>query len=378
MKLVRFDVFTIEIPLRLSVEHSLATRKVARNVLVRASTADGGVGWGECCPREYVTGESIDSVLENLATHFLPPLLGLDITTLEDGVARLTELLDGVERDQQAAFCAAELAVLDLIGRATGVGAGEVLGPITSEQARYSGVIASEQLEGVKVQCTLMARFGLAEVKVKVGASLEANLATLEVARELLGDGVRLRLDANAAWDGAEAIRQLEAMSSFGIEGVEQPVPAADLAGMKTVTAAGLVPVVADESLCSLSDARTLIEEKGCDVFNVRISKCGGLINAGRIYELGQQAGLESQLGAQVGETGILSAAGRQFATRLQPKWCEGSYGNLLLEEDITEPAIAVGAGGLAPALSGPGLGVEPIEERVRAFESASFSIPEE
>jgi muconate cycloisomerase len=135
------------------------------------------------------------------------------------------------------------------------------------------------------------------------------------------------------------------------------------------------VPVVADETLCSLDDARVLIDRRGCDVFNIRISKCGGLVNAARLHDLAAAAGLRCQLGAQVGETGILSAAGRHYATRRDGLlWFEGSYGAILLEEDLTAPDITVGHGGRAPALRSPGLGVAPVPERLERYRTETFA----
>jgi muconate cycloisomerase len=286
-------------------------------------------------------------------------------------------VLDTMARNQQAAFCAAELAVLDLAGRHFGVSAGTVLGPVQAPQVRYSGVIATDDIESVKQNAAFMAKFGVNDVKVKVGASLESNLEILTTARAILGEGVTLRIDANCAWNAKETLRQLEAMQAFSLTGVEQPVPGEDIAGMREVTAAGLVPVVADESLCSLEDARTLVRERACDVFNVRISKCGGLVNAGRIDRLAREAGLACQLGAQVGEAGILSAAGRHYATRSAGvRWCEGSYGKLLLEEDITEPDVTVGPGGVAPAIEAAGIGVTPEAERLQRYEHERLTIP--
>jgi L-alanine-DL-glutamate epimerase-like enolase superfamily enzyme len=352
------------------VRHALAVRSVARNILVAAHDADGNVGWGECCPRPYVTGETIDSVKQDLGSIILPQLLGHELGSFEQVRSLIEPLLDTMARNQQAAFCAAELATLDLAGRCFGVSAGMVLGAVQAPQVRYSGVIATDDIESVKQNAAFMAKFGVNDVKVKVGASLESNLEILTTARAILGAGVTLRIDANCAWSAQETLRQLEAMQAFSLTGVEQPVPGEDIAGMREVTAAGLVPVVADESLCSLEDARTLIRERACDVFNVRISKCGGLVNAGRIDRLAREAGLACQLGAQVGEAGILSAAGRHYATRSAGvRWCEGSYGKLLLEEDITEPDITVGPGGVAPALEGAGIGVTPGAALLRRHE---------
>jgi len=376
MKLTQFDIITVDIPMRQSVRHALAERNVARNILVAAHDEKGGVGWGECCPRPYVTGETIDSVKQDLSTTILPSLLGRELTSFEEAVDLLVPLLDSMARNQQAAFCAAELAVLDLAGNRFGTSAGMVLGPVQTPQVRYSGVIATDDIESVKQNAAFMAKFGVGDVKIKVGASLESNLEILTTARAILGDQVTLRIDANCAWSATETIRQLTAMQAFALTGVEQPVPGEDIEGMRAVTAAKLVPVVADESLCSLEDARTLIREQACDVFNVRISKCGGLINAGRIDQLARAAGLDCQLGAQVGEAGILSAAGRHYATRSQGvRWCEGSYGQLLLEEDITEPDITLGPGGMAPALETHGLGVTPAPERLQRYEHARLTV---
>jgi len=376
MKLTRFDIITVDIPMRQSVRHALAERNVARNILVAAHDEKGGVGWGECCPRPYVTGETIDSVKQDLTTTILPQLLGRELASFEAAADMLVPQLDSMARNQQAAFCAAELAVLDLAGNRFGTSAGMVLGPVQTPQVRYSGVIATDDIESVKQNAAFMAKFGVGDVKIKVGASLESNLEILTTARAILGDQVTLRIDANCAWSATETIRQLTAMQAFSLTGVEQPVPGEDIDGMRAVTAAKLVPVVADESLCSLEDARTLINEQACDVFNVRISKCGGLINAGRIDQLARAAGLACQLGAQVGEAGILSAAGRHYATRSQGvRWCEGSYGQLLLEEDITEPDITLGPGGMAPALEAHGIGVTPAPERLQRYEHARLTV---
>lgn len=369
MKIDRFTVYTVEIPMRLTVSHMLAERNVAGNVFVCAVGENGLTGWGESCPRPYVTGETVDTVKRNLSNDILPPMIGSSFSSFGELAEKLASMAKGLERNRQAMFCAAELAVLDLAGKTFGTSAGTLIGPTARRKVRYSGVIAASDPEKVRKHARLMRLFGFREIKVKVRQSLEANLQLLEIVRTILGPKVRLRIDANCAWCGDEAIRQLEAMSKFKLAGVEQPVGGDDYEGMTQVTAAKLVPVVADESLCSLSDAEKLIEQKGCDIFNIRLSKCGGLINSLAIYRKAVDAGLTCQLGAQVGETAVLSAAGRHIATRCRSiKWCEGSYGRLLLKQDIARPGMTIGFGGWAGALNRPGLGVEPIRKRIDQY----------
>jgi muconate cycloisomerase len=124
---------------------------------------------------------------------------------------------------------------------------------------------------------------------------------------------------------------------------------------------------MADESLNTVGDARTLAEAKACDLFNIRVSKNGGLSGALAVAEIAAAADIGIQVGAQVGETAILTAAGRLLAAHLpRIRYAEGSFGTLLLSEDISIQELRFGPGGAAPALNGPGLG---IDVRVEALE---------
>ncbi len=377
MKITGFQVLVAEIPMRLAVQHSLAERRVARNVFVCASDDEGRLGWGETCPRPYVTGETVESAVRDLGELILPAWRDREYDSFESVRADLETAVDDLPRSRHAAFCACELAVLHLAAQAFECSVGDVLGPIRSEAVRYSGVVATDNPEQAATLAGKMAEFGIEDVKVKTGPSLDTNRALLEAVRNALGDKASLRIDANAAWDAPEALRQIEALLPFRIDGVEQPVPADDIKGMHAVTEAALVPVIADESACSKPDVERLAREQACHIVNIRVSKCGGLVNAGNIHRLALSQGLHCQLGAQVGESGILSAAGRQAATRLgELRWCEGSFGRLLLEDDIVEPDLTFGPGGMAPALHDPGLGVTVDFERLKPYVRESLAVP--
>jgi muconate cycloisomerase len=99
---------------------------------------------------------------------------------------------------------------------------------------------------------------------------------------------------------------------------------------------------------------------------NIRLSKCGGLLTSQRILADAHGRGIPCQMGAQVGESGILTAAGRAFACAYpELLYREGAAGRFLLEEDLTVEETSFGPGGMAPALRGPGLGVTVDEERL-------------
>jgi muconate cycloisomerase len=122
-----------------------------------------------------------------------------------------------------------------------------------------------------------------------------------------------------------------------------------------------------DESLVTLADAEALITGCAADYFNVRVSKHGGLARSLEIARWAGEVGIGVQIGCHVGETAILSAAGRHLAATLdEVLFVEGSYGSLLLTEDIAAEAVRFGHGGVAPVLTGPGLGIRVLEERLR------------
>ena len=114
-----------------------------------------------------------------------------------------------------------------------------------------------------------------------------------------------------------------------------------------------------DESLTSEVDAQAAIRDKTCDLFNIRLSKCGGFINSLKLASLAREAGLGYQLGCHPGESGLLSAAGRHWAASVSGiRYWEGSYDRHVLSELLTNEDLTFGYGGWAPALTLPGLGV--------------------
>jgi L-Ala-D/L-Glu epimerase len=137
------------------------------------------------------------------------------------------------------------------------------------------------------------------------------------------------------------------------------------------------MPIMLDESLTSEQDAQRAIEDKTCDLFNIRLSKCGGFLRSLQLARLAHDAGLGYQLGCHPGESGILSAVGRHWATSVAGiRHLEGSYDRHLFGRLLTREDITFRYGGRAPALVGPGLGVtiDPhVLREVKTREQAFF-----
>jgi L-alanine-DL-glutamate epimerase-like enolase superfamily enzyme len=377
-RIARIDVLTARLPFRFSFGHALAERRESTNVYVRLTLDDGSVGYGEGVPREYVTGETVESALAALCEQQAPALLGRSIDEPEDVPAAIDAAAPGSTGPEltNAARCALELALLDACGKRFGRSVADWLAPDPAATVRYDAVIPFSSPKKLVAIALAVRALGIRQVKIKVGDDLERELGSLRLLRRLLGSGADLRVDANCAWATAdEALAAIAAMRRYGISAVEQPLPPGDLEALARVTAETRETIIVDESLRTPGDAAALVEARACDAFNIRVSKCAGLLTSMQIAQIGIEAGIDLVVGAQVGESGILSAAGRHFAASIVPRYVEGSGGSLLLKEDLTVERVLPGFRGRARRFTGPGLGVhvdEAVLERHRV-ESRSF-----
>jgi L-alanine-DL-glutamate epimerase-like enolase superfamily enzyme len=372
--IARVDVLTAQLPFRFAFGHALAERRSSENVYVKVTLDSGHVGFGEGVPRDYVTGETVDGAVAVLCDRYAPMLLGRrlerpeDVPALLESLERDTLLATGREPDP-AAWCALELAVLDAAGHAFGCSASRWLAPTQARVVHYDAVIPFSSPRRLAAIAVLVRALGFRQVKVKVGNDLDADLRALALLRRVLGAGIDLRVDANCAWSADEALAAIARMRPYRLSAVEQPLPADDLEGLRRVTAATTEQIIVDESLRTLAEAETLAQTRACDAFNIRVSKCGGLLRSAHIARIAADHGLTCVVGAQVGESGILSAAGRHLAASLPTvRYLEGSAGRLLLKEDLTAENVLPGWGGRAHPFAGPGLGVRVQESVLRKY----------
>ena len=79
----RVNIYRTAIPMR-TFEHAASSRALAEAIIVRAEFNDGHVGWGEALPRPYVTGESLDSVVDDIREIIWPACKGVRFEAFSD------------------------------------------------------------------------------------------------------------------------------------------------------------------------------------------------------------------------------------------------------------------------------------------------------
>jgi L-alanine-DL-glutamate epimerase-like enolase superfamily enzyme len=369
-------LFAVDLPFKVTIRHAAAARTTSESLFLRARLDDGTEGWGECLPRAYVSGEDRDQAFVLLRDTILPALLGQSFPSLREAVSFL-EKCDGKAppewvrpgTPQTSAWCSVDLALLDAFGRAAGeparpgAAAGQASPDAALRRYRYSGVVSADHGWRYAVSLLKMRAFRFPHVKLKV--EHDGSLPAARTARRLLGRRVDLRVDANMAWDAEQALAVIGQLETVGIRSFEQPIASGDLDGLARLVAESSAGIVVDEGLTDRDSLQRFIARRACTGVNVRISKCGGLVGAHARCREALDAGLMLQVGCQVGESSLLSAAHLTLLQALAPltpgvRYAEGCFGRHLLREDPVSPLVQFGYGGRPPRRPpGAGLGVQ-------------------
>jgi len=377
MKISSVSIRYLRIPFRFPFPHALSGRSESESIVCVVRDIGGAIGYGEGAPRYYVTGESLEQSQKG-ARVLANKILGLETTSLNELLSFLTSLgASEVARRNPAAWCAIELSMLDLFSR-------QVDQPIWKlfttkpkcKLVKYSAVIPMVTGERLLELCRFIKELDLDSIKIKL-KDPNKGLETLRLFRSVFGQRANLRVDFNGALSPEDSIQFIKNATSFHITAVEQPVEKFDLDGLKNVASNSSVPIIADESLYTNRGPHYLLDHKICHGLNVRISSCGGILKSVDLLQKCRRNKIMSLIGAQVGETAILTAAALNVAAIFgTPDYMEGGAGSYLLYEDISANDISFGKKGKADVPSEPGLGIDVDDQILTKWSDIVFTLP--
>lgn len=374
------QLHAVDLPFRGKFEHAASSRESSSSLFLEIILDDGTRGWGEALPRPYVTGETRDGACALLADAVMPRLLEMDFSTFGDvtdflmrcdGLAPPEWIPEGTP--QSAAWCAVDLALLDAFGKHSGSQPFGASSTPLRNGFRYSGVLSSGSRWKQTAQLLCYRLLGCQALKLKLDE--QSGSAEITRIRRLAGPRMELRADVNMGWNVSQALAKMPALAREGVTSFEQPLAAADLDGAARLVSETGLDVMADESLNTRASLARLIETRACTAINARISKCGGLIATLARCREARDAGLWVQIGCQVGESSLLSAAHLHLCAAFPDvRHAEGCFGKLLLAEDPGIPLVQMRAGGLPPAMpKGGGIGVEIDPQVIAKFRTAHW-----
>lgn len=355
---LRFNTLTI--PFRHRFSHASASRDATASVWVTATTRVGHTGYGEACPRAYVTGETLASArafFDTVRTEVLAVIH--DAAMLRAWISANAGRIDAAP----AAWCAIELAVIDALARDAGQSAEAwLMLPETSGEFRYSAVLGDAPPDTFAATFARYRELGFSDYKLKLSGDLARDRTKLTV----LADPavVRLRLDANNLWrDANAAIAYLKALAAPAFA-IEEPLVVAQTDELPRIARALELAIIIDESL-TRADQLASLDSGVLWIANLRISKLGGVVRSLAVLDAAQAHGVSVIVGAQVGETSLLTRASLTVARAAGDSLLaqEGAFGTQLLQGDVCVPSLMFGVGGkldFVPVGTGWGLACAP------------------
>jgi L-alanine-DL-glutamate epimerase-like enolase superfamily enzyme len=365
MKITGIEPIAVAFPMKKPVRMAGVEIRQADNVLVRleADTGRGTVvGWGEAASAPTMTGETVESMMAAIA-YMIPAVLGRD----PEDIAGASTAMNGRMYGNQAAKAAVEIALHDLVGRATNRPAHALLGGKMRDRIAVLGVISNGDLAADLREAAHKKLEGFEAFKIKVG--IDKPLVDAERTRrvcDVLGGDCLISADANTGWSPEEATQYVRAVAGSGLTFFEQPVAADDVDGMAAVAAAaGEIAIGADESLHGLLDIRRYHERKAARGASLKTIKLGGMRGAVVAGRLCEELGMSVNVACKTGESSIACAAGLHIAAAL-PQIAWGFTPSIEgLAEDATARPIRIERGHVEVS-DLPGLGIDVDEDRIR------------
>jgi L-alanine-DL-glutamate epimerase-like enolase superfamily enzyme len=337
---------------------------MARNfAVVRIETDAGYVGWGEASTN---WGHSYPTVFQAAVRDVCAaPLLGTDPTDVRGRLSQLHVLLDGYlgwEGLTSQVIGAIEIACWDILGQAAGLPLHRLLGAANRELRLYgTGTTMFEETADYHAHYFDEAlTHGFRGFKVRLGRSVDDDVATVAAVREHVGPDAFIGIDSYWFHDPRTALEVAERLTPFKVGFFEEPVPQMRVDDLAWLTARSPIPVAVGERVYSPAQFDAIARAGAANVFQPDASICGGILACMDIAALAAHRGIAVY--PHVGGPTIIGlAANLHWAVAADVAWMEYDIDPWQpLVTDIGGPSIGLGdlIGGVVSPPDAPGLGV--------------------
>ena len=356
MRIYRFDIPLTDV-------FTIATMSLSRaqNLLVELRTNAGINGWGEASPFRSIVGET--QLINIAAARELKQIIvGKNPLAINSVIQQMEAYLP----HNTTLKSAIDMAIYDIAAKVHGVPLYVFLGGQKREiETDLTMGIGNPDEAGDKALSIRSKGFRM--LKVKLGVNFLDDYKRLKNIRQAIGPEPIVRIDANQGWDRMSAIKNLNAFTEFNIEFCEQPCRADDLQGMKYVSQHTAIPIMADESLFSATDALNIIQQDAAPYFNIKLCKAGGIRNAERIAYVAEAGHRPCMIGCMSeSRLGITAAAHFSCANSIVRFFDLDS--SLEHAEDPILGGVEI-KDGMLTIPEAPGIGASPDPEYIRKLD---------
>ena len=310
MKISDIRTEILKAPLKNPFITSLRRVDALEDLVVIIECDDGSTGYGEGAQTPVITGETIGSMIAAIA-YIKPYIIGLDIEEFD----RILHLVHTVILKNTTAKSALEIALYDLKAKSEKLPLYKMLGG-KKTKFRTDITISMGEIDKMITDSLQAVALGYDTLKIKIGDDPLKDIDRIIAIHETLDKSITLRLDANQGWTAQESVTLLHTLEKRDIiaEFIEQPVTADDIEGLKYIKERVQTPLLADESVFSLKDAKRLLEMQAIDYVNIKLAKTAGITQALQLADLSAEFGVKCMIGCML-EGPISVAAGVHVAS---------------------------------------------------------------
>lgn len=358
------ETLLVEIPTIRPHKMAVATMQTQTLVLVKVTTDDGFIGWGEATTIGGLGygDESPESVKTNIDTYFAPLLKTLSHLNVAQTLKQIKRHING----NRFAKCAIQTALLDIQAQRLGLPVSELLGGRLRDSVPVLWVLASGDTDKDIAEAQKMIAAKRHNIfKLKIGSrTVAADVEHVLAIKKVLGSDISIRVDVNRAWSELEAIKGIQLLQDGGVDLIEQPCAIDNIDAMERLTRRFDIAIMADESLMGPNSAYQLAKRNAASVFAVKVAQSGGLIEGCEVNKIAQLAGIDLYGGTMLeGSVGTIASA-HAFSTFENLAYGTELFGPLLLTEEILKTPLQYENFELVVPNT-TGLGIEMDEDKI-------------
>jgi len=325
--------------------------------LVKVTTSDGFIGWGQSVPSPRWSYETIDSVTSTLKNYLAPELIGCDPTAIEELNARMDRVIaGGFSRGQPIAKAGVDLALWDLRGKIERRRLHELWKRPTRAAVALSWTLDPSSIDHLAEQVNLGHARGYRSFNLKLGRGLDTDINLIRHLRSLAPND-HLWVDANGGLDLDTALAIAPRLADLGVAAIEQPVPGNRISWYQRLKRQRALPILLDETIVGATELQEFIALGMLDGVVLKVARSGGLTESLKIAEVAEQAGLMIY-GSGLTDPDISLAASLQLFAACDLKFAAALNGpQFITETFLREPIVVCDGEAMVP--TGFGLGVE-------------------
>jgi len=334
IKKICIEKYTLHFRKQFTIAYESVTS--APVVILHLHDENGRVGLGSAAPDSYVTGETITAVLRILKARCTKKFFSHP----REQWYRYHEKIQKVFKGYPAAQSAVEEAIFNLLSMKQHLSVSNFFGGYRKScNAVITIGISGEEQTINEVKKRLQEGFSI--MKLKCGNNVHQDIKKIMAVRNILPRNKKLLLDANQGYSFNDATQLLRALKKLDITGIEQPIAAKNIEGLKKLRSLQIVPIIADEAASDVSKTIRLLLGGYVDGINIKLMKHGGPICSAEVFHLAKRLGKLTILGCMY-ESNISITTGAHLALALPFDFVDLDSGHLDFYDDPTRGGASV------------------------------------